>query len=133
MISNNDANNDKICNPIFFVVLQRREDEFSELLNHRATFSGFTALMYAAIIENVVAVKLLLESGADPTMENKAGMRARDYATSNPKILQMLKEYEDKVSKSDFSLLEIKCWFLNYCVRNVLKSSYFSKTLKGLG
>ncbi|XP_046674532.1 caseinolytic peptidase B protein homolog isoform X2 [Homalodisca vitripennis] len=77
-------------------VLQKREDEFSDQLNHRATFSGFTALMYAVLMDNTAAVQLLLENGADPTLENEIGMKARGYATNNNQIQNMLKEYEEK-------------------------------------
>ncbi|XP_054268937.1 caseinolytic peptidase B protein homolog [Macrosteles quadrilineatus] len=79
-----------------FDVQQRREDEFSDQLNYRATFTGFTALMYAVLMDNVALVKLLLEHGADPGQENEKGMRARDYANNNPQILAALQEYEEK-------------------------------------
>uniref|UniRef100_A0A1B6LFU2 AAA+ ATPase domain-containing protein n=1 Tax=Graphocephala atropunctata TaxID=36148 RepID=A0A1B6LFU2_9HEMI len=77
-------------------VLQKREDEFSDQLNHRATFSGFTALMYAVLMDNTAAVQLLLENEADPCQENEIGMKAFDYATNNTQIQSMLKEYENK-------------------------------------
>lgn len=66
-------------------------------MNYRATFTGFTALMYAVLMDNTVLVKLLLEHGANPSQENEKGMRARDYANNNPQIMALLQEYEEKV------------------------------------
>lgn len=83
---------------LFFLVLQKREDEFSDQLNHKVSFSGFTALMYAVLMDNVTIVNLLLENEADPSVENELGLKARDYATNNPQLLNLLKEYEEKVS-----------------------------------
>ncbi|KAG8302298.1 hypothetical protein J6590_045552 [Homalodisca vitripennis] len=52
--------------------------------------------MYAVLMDNTAAVQLLLENGADPTLENEIGMKARGYATNNNQIQNMLKEYEEK-------------------------------------
>uniref|UniRef100_A0A1I8HDV0 ANK_REP_REGION domain-containing protein n=1 Tax=Macrostomum lignano TaxID=282301 RepID=A0A1I8HDV0_9PLAT len=45
-----------------------RSAEFSERLNHGATFVGCTPLHYAALIDSVAMVQLLLEAKADPTI-----------------------------------------------------------------
>lgn len=54
--------------------------------------------MYAVLMDNVTIVNLLLENEADPSVENELGLKARDYATNNPQLLNLLKEYEEKVS-----------------------------------
>nr|CAD7567664.1 unnamed protein product [Timema californicum] len=63
-------------------VLVKREDEFSDRLNNRATFQGFTALHYAVLADHIEVVKVLLEKGADPSLENEAGHRPIEYARS---------------------------------------------------
>lgn len=57
-----------------------REEEFSNNLNAKASFRGFTALHYAVLINNFSIVKLLLEKGADPTLQNEAGHIPLSYA-----------------------------------------------------
>uniref|UniRef100_A0A0C9R1I9 Clpb_1 protein n=1 Tax=Fopius arisanus TaxID=64838 RepID=A0A0C9R1I9_9HYME len=61
-------------------VLTKREEEFSDRLNNRATFKGFTALHYAVLADSLSCVKILLEAGANPTIENDTGHRAVEYA-----------------------------------------------------
>lgn len=62
---------------------------------NRACLKGFTALIYAASIENLEAVSYLLKAGADPTMEvwsaadENGAPTAIDY-TDNPEIEQIL-------------------------------------------
>lgn len=63
-----------------FPVLEEREEEFSSLLNNKATFQGFTALHYAVLADDAEVVRVLLEGGADPIRENDAGHRPVDYA-----------------------------------------------------
>jgi ATP-dependent Clp protease ATP-binding subunit ClpB len=50
-----------------------REEEFSSSLNTKVSFRGFTALHYAVLINNFKIVKLLIEKGANPIVENEAG------------------------------------------------------------
>ena len=45
-----------------------------------ASPNGTTPLMMAAMYGNASAVKLLLESGADPTLKNDLGLSAIDFA-----------------------------------------------------
>ncbi|GAB1862010.1 Caseinolytic peptidase B protein-like protein [Camponotus japonicus] len=70
-------------------VLMKREEEFSDRLNNRATFQGFTALHYAVLADSKICVKALLDGGANPTVENEAGHRAVDYAKEG-EIKEML-------------------------------------------
>ncbi|EFN68464.1 Caseinolytic peptidase B protein-like protein [Camponotus floridanus] len=70
-------------------VLMKREEEFSDRLNNRATFQGFTALHYAVLADSKICVKTLLDEGANPTVENEAGHRAVDYAKEG-EIKEML-------------------------------------------
>ncbi|XP_015608806.1 caseinolytic peptidase B protein homolog isoform X2 [Cephus cinctus] len=70
-------------------VLMYREEEFSDRLNNKATYQGFTALHYAVLADSKECVKALLDAGADPTIENEAGHRAVDYARDG-EIKEML-------------------------------------------
>lgn len=76
-------------------VLQKREDEFSDKLNSRASFRGFTPLHYAVVTENIDIINLLLESGANPNQENDAGHKAAEY-TSDPRVKEILTQYSEK-------------------------------------
>ncbi|KAJ8667136.1 hypothetical protein QAD02_008798 [Eretmocerus hayati] len=77
-------------------VLSEREEEFSDRLIARATFKGFTALHYAVLSGSKDCVKVLLDAGADPTVENEAGRRAVDYAYMDKDIEDMLKKHAEK-------------------------------------
>ncbi|XP_014473843.1 PREDICTED: caseinolytic peptidase B protein homolog [Dinoponera quadriceps] len=79
----------------FIEVLMKREEEFSAQLNNRATFRGFTALHYAVLVDSKACVKVLLEKGADPTIENETGHRPIDYAKEG-EVKEMLVEYSIK-------------------------------------
>lgn len=76
-------------------VLLRREDEFNDKLNNRATFKGFTALHYAVLTDQTEVVEILLEAGANPTIENDAGHRPMEYAHDN-EIKALLIKYAAK-------------------------------------
>ncbi|XP_076237465.1 mitochondrial disaggregase isoform X2 [Calliopsis andreniformis] len=73
-------------------VLMLREEEFSDRLNNRATFKGFTALHYAVLADSKACVKILLEGGANPTLENESGHRPVDYARDE-EVKEMLQKY----------------------------------------
>ena len=77
-------------------VLLAREEEFCNYLNNRASFLGFTALHYAVLVDNVEVVKVLLEAGADPLLENDAGHRPMQYAKDG-QMKNLLEEYSTKV------------------------------------
>lgn len=80
---------------ILISVLLKREEEFSGYLNNRATFQGFTALHYAVLIDSKACVEILLNRGANPTIESEAGHQPIDYAKEG-EIKEMLKEYSIK-------------------------------------
>ncbi|CAG5135318.1 unnamed protein product [Candidula unifasciata] len=61
-------------------VLLTREEEFSDRLSNRANFQNCTPLHYAVLVNDLESVKLLLEAGADPTIENALGHRAVEYS-----------------------------------------------------
>ncbi|GFR90018.1 ClpB caseinolytic peptidase B homolog, partial [Elysia marginata] len=61
-------------------VLLTREEEFSDRLSNRANFQNCTPLHYAVLVNDIECVKLLLEAGADPTLENSLGHRAGEYS-----------------------------------------------------
>lgn len=77
-------------------VLKVRETEFSDRLNSRSTFKGFTPLHYAVLTDNRELIRLVLDSGADPLAENDLGHRAQEYC-GNDEVRQLLVEYENKV------------------------------------
>lgn len=76
-------------------VLQKREDEFSDKLNSRASFRGFTPLHYAVVTDNIDIINLLLESGANPNQENDAGHKPAEYA-NDPRVQEILNQYSEK-------------------------------------
>jgi ATP-dependent Clp protease ATP-binding subunit ClpB len=80
-------------------VLKVRETEFSDRLNSRSTFKGFTPLHYAVLTDNRELIRLVLDSGADPLAENDLGHRAQEYC-GNDEVRQLLVEYEEKVGVS---------------------------------
>ncbi|KAK4887057.1 hypothetical protein RN001_003328 [Aquatica leii] len=77
-------------------VLMVRDEEFCMRLNNKATYLGFTALHYAVLVDNVEIVKLLLDNGANPIVENDAGHRPIQYAKQNSEIETLLKEVGEK-------------------------------------
>jgi ATP-dependent Clp protease ATP-binding subunit ClpB len=77
--------------------LYEREDDFSDRLNSRATFKGFTALHYAVLTDDLAILKMLLEHGADPLIENELGHRAYEYCATD-EAKKLLESYEKIVS-----------------------------------
>ncbi|XP_063231902.1 mitochondrial disaggregase-like isoform X2 [Bacillus rossius redtenbacheri] len=80
-------------------VLAKREDEFSERLSTRANFQGFTALHYAVLADSAGVVRLLLERGADPTVENSSGHRPADYARDQ-ELKDLLEQHARKFDEA---------------------------------
>lgn len=83
---------------IYILVLYEREDDFSDRLNSRASFKGFTALHYAVLTDDLELMKMLLDHGADPLLENELGHRAYEYCTTS-ETKKLLESYEKIVFK----------------------------------
>lgn len=81
-----------------FVVVLLRDEEFCNRLNNKAMFKGFTALHYAVLADSMQVVKLLLEHGANPCLENDSGFKPIDYAAEGSHMKTLLKERMMKVS-----------------------------------
>ena len=78
---------------VLLKVLFEREEEFSEKLNIRSTFKGFTALHYATLTDNFELIKMLLMAGADPLQENDLGHKAHEYCNKED-CKALLQSYE---------------------------------------
>lgn len=102
-------------------VLLTRDEEFNSRLNNKASFSGFTALHYAVLSDNIQVAKLLLESGADPLLENDSGHRPVEYA-SEGEIKELLKVYTEKgeMLKKQRDLEERKRFPLEQRIKQVI-------------
>lgn len=80
-------------------VAVKREEEFSDHLNNRASFRGFTALHYATLSNSKESVQALLDAGANPALENEQGYRAVDYAREG-EIKELLVKYNLKYTEA---------------------------------
>ena len=70
----------------------------SALANRLAHGAGLTALHYAARRGDVEIVKLLLESGADPYIDNEMGLNSFDITRKFgpfPSVMRVLNKYEN--------------------------------------
>ncbi|XP_012288183.1 caseinolytic peptidase B protein homolog [Orussus abietinus] len=79
-------------------VLLTWEEEFSDRLNKRASFQGFTALHYAILANCKECVKALLDGGANPTIENDAGHRPIEYSRDdemNEMLIKSALEFDE--------------------------------------
>ncbi|XP_061165510.1 mitochondrial disaggregase-like [Saccostrea echinata] len=76
-------------------VLEVREEQFNDRLSQRANFKGCTPLHYAVLMEDFAIVKMLLDAGADPTLENVNGHKPIDY-TKNQSLQNLLRNAESK-------------------------------------
>ena len=68
-------------------------------MNNRATFKGFTALHYGVLTDDFELVKLLLDHGADPLLENDLGHRAYEYCEHN-EMKRLLDSFEKTALKN---------------------------------
>ena len=76
-----------------------RDEEFSSIINHYISYSGFTPLHYAVVVEEEGGegmVRYLLDHGADPTIENNRGFCPAKYCTDE-ETRKLLQEYSSKV------------------------------------
>jgi ATP-dependent Clp protease ATP-binding subunit ClpB len=73
-----------------------RDEEFCPHINHFISYSGFTPLHYAIITDDERIIRLLLENGADPTIEDAAGRMPIKYCT-NGKVKKLLEEFTKQI------------------------------------
>ena len=73
-----------------------RDRDFSDSVNHFVSYSGFTALHYAVVMDDETLIRYLLEHGADPTIENNRGLTPDRYC-NNERVKALLEEYTVKV------------------------------------
>lgn len=87
-----------------------REEEFSDFLNSRATFKGFTPLHYAVLANSKVCVQILLDGGADPTIKNESGHRAVEYAKDGELKDMLIKHAAkyDEIKKEKVHMFKVK-------------------------
>jgi len=82
-------------------VSQIRDFEFCFYIDHYVSYSGFTPLHYAVLLDDPKVVSYLLENGADPTIENNRGLLPSDYST-NEVIIALLEKFAVKVTVDAF-------------------------------
>lgn len=68
-----------------------------ESFNANASVQGFTALHYAALLNNIESLKVLINYGADPRLKSITGHRPIDLVT-DVQVFDLLVEYETNVS-----------------------------------
>ena len=96
-----------------------RDHEFNSDINHYVSYSGFTPLHYAIIVDDIEMVKYLLDHGADPTLENNRGYKPANYCV-NESIKALLEEYTNKVSSYESGCCRDVCVCLFVCrLKNV--------------
>jgi ATP-dependent Clp protease ATP-binding subunit ClpB len=78
-------------------VLSSREKYFKDNFNANATFKGFTALHYAALLNDTESLKILIQYGANPFIKSASNHRPIDLV-SDHEVYDLLKEYEKNVS-----------------------------------
>ncbi|XP_012138184.2 mitochondrial disaggregase [Megachile rotundata] len=76
-------------------VLSTREQEFSDYLNSRATFKGFTPLHYAVLVNSKDCAVELMNAAADPTIKAESGHGPIEYA-ENGELKEILTKYSIK-------------------------------------
>lgn len=92
----------KIIFIFHFSVLSSREKYFKDF-NANASFKGFTALHYAALLNNTESLKILLKYGANPFIKSASNHRPIDLV-SDFEIYELLKEYEKNVSYDNLKI-----------------------------
>lgn len=80
-------------------VSSRRSSEFNARLNHSASFAGCTALHYAALMNALDMVQLLLEAKADPTLRNADGYRPSVFAPEGSEARRLLQSAEAEAER----------------------------------
>lgn len=64
--------------------------------NVSATVQGFTALHYAALLNNIESLRMLINYGANPHLKSVTGHKPIDLVT-DAKVYDLLLEYEKNV------------------------------------
>lgn len=78
-----------------FLVCFRRLQEFSAAINVTASYQGFTALHYAALVNEIYVLRALLNAGANPTKLNAWNHPPSAY--SKKECRDIINEYIPKV------------------------------------
>lgn len=81
----------------YTAVATARDRDFTDNLNHFASYSGFTALHYAVVVDDEVMIQYLLEHRADPTVENNRGLTPDKYC-NNERVKALLEDSTVKVN-----------------------------------
>lgn len=76
-------------------VLFARQEEFSARLRSGSNYKATTPLHYAILGDHFDTVEVLMNRGADPTLENEAGHLPIDYA-KDPDTRHIIEEYTKK-------------------------------------
>lgn len=69
--------------------------------NADATFQGFTAFHYAALLNNIESLKVLMLYGASPHLKSASGHKPIDLATQID-IYELIADYEKNVKFNVF-------------------------------
>lgn len=76
--------------------MMAREKDFFGNFNVNASVQGFTALHYAALLNNIESLKVLMSYGADPHIKSVTGHRPIDLVT-DVQTFELLVEYQKNV------------------------------------
>lgn len=83
-------------------VYQMREQDFSNILSSQVSFLGTTALHYACLASSLETIKVLMESHANPNLENEFGHLPVEYLNDeDPKIVLFIPEFEKYCAEYD--------------------------------
>lgn len=66
--------------------------------NVNASLQGFTAFHYAALLNNIESLKVLIKYGADPHLKSVTGHKPINL-TTDTEVYELLLEYEKNVGK----------------------------------
>uniref|UniRef100_A0A1X7TKR5 Uncharacterized protein n=1 Tax=Amphimedon queenslandica TaxID=400682 RepID=A0A1X7TKR5_AMPQE len=81
-------------------IAQLREHHFCSFINPYATYTGFTPLHYAVITDNEDIIQLLLDNGANPSIEDSMGRTPINYCT-NESVRKLLEKYSVKFEENE--------------------------------
>lgn len=79
-------------------------DDISENFDPNSKFQGFTALHYAALLNNIETIQVLIKYGADPHLKSVTGHKPIDLVIDT-NTYNLLLEYEKNVSYVSFIIL----------------------------